>query len=147
MQEIIKRDETLNHLYSLITSVDGVGPVLATEMIITTNEFKRFASASKFACYCGVAPFEHTSGSSVKGKTRVSKIADKHIKAILHIAALSSIKMKGEIREYYLRKAAEGHKKMAVINAVRNKLIHRIFSCVLHDRPYQKVLITSSVAQ
>lgn len=136
--EIIKSDERLNELFKLITSVDGIGKVTATLILITTNEFKTINEAKKFACYSGVVPFEYSSGTSVRGKTKVSKMANKQMKQLLHMSALSSINMKGELRDYYLRKVAEGKNKMSIINAVRNKLVLRVFSCVNNNKMYQK---------
>jgi transposase len=136
--EIIMQDPELNRLFNIITSVDGVGVVTAAEIIITTNEFKNITEAKKFACYSGVAPFEHSSGSSVRGKTRVSHMANKTIKQLLHLCAMTVIQKPGEIQDYYLRKVKEGKNKMLIINAIRNKLILRIFSCVKNDRLYQK---------
>lgn len=133
---LIRGDDRLYHLYTLVNSVNWVGPVLATEMLVATNEFKNFDCPRKFACYCGVAPFEHTSGSSVRGKVRVSNIANKKIKAAFHMAAVASISKSGELRDYFLRKVGEGKPKMNALNAIRNKLIHRIFSCVRQDRIY-----------
>jgi transposase len=138
IQEIIIQDPELNRLFNIITSVDGIGAVTAAEMIITTNEFKNITEAKKFACYSGVAPFEHSSGSSVRGKTRVSHMANKTIKQLLHLCAMAVIRKPGEIQDYYLRKVKEGKNKMLIINAIRNKLILRIFSCVKNDRLYQK---------
>jgi transposase len=67
-------------LFQIITSVTGVGTVTATQIIITTNEFKNITSAKKFACYSGIAPFEHQSGTSIRGKTRVSHLVNKTLK-------------------------------------------------------------------
>lgn len=141
IKEHIKLDPHLNNLFTIITSIDGVGPVVATNIIATTNEFKNFADAKKYACYAGVAPFEHSSGSSIRGRTRVSHMANKSIKKLIHMAALSAIQMKGELRDYYLRKVEEGKNKMAVINAVRNKLLLRIFTLVRQNRKYEKIYI------
>lgn len=52
--------------------------------------------------------------------------------------SLSAAKCKGELRDYYLRKVEKGHLKMSVLNAIKNKLIHRIFACVREDRLYEK---------
>ena len=62
---LIKEDDALKHLFDLATSVDGVGEVVFCEMVIATNEFKLFSCPRKFACYSGVAPFEHSSGTSI----------------------------------------------------------------------------------
>lgn len=138
IQDVILADERLNKLFQLMTSIPCVGPVTTTEMIITTNEFKNFSHASQYACYAGVAPFEHSSGTSVRGKTRVSHMANKTIKTILHMAAVSSIHIGGEMQEYFERKVKEGKNKMCVLNAIRNKLIKRIFAVVQRNEPYKK---------
>lgn len=137
---IIKEDERLNHLFSIVTSVDGIGPVTATQILISTNEFKNFHFAKQFACYAGVAPFEHSSGSSVRGRTRVSNMANKTLKKLLFLASLSASQIKGEMNDYYVRKVNQGKNKMSVLNAIRNKLILRIFACVKNNRPYSKNL-------
>jgi transposase len=139
MNQLIKKDEILNRLFNIITSVDGIGDVTAVEIILTTNEFKDIKEPKKFACYSGVAPFEYSSGKSIRGKNKVSPMANKTMKSILHMAALSSINMKGEMRVYFERKVAEGKNKMLILNAIRNKLIHRIFACVNQNREYEKI--------
>ncbi len=145
IETIIADDPYLSVLFKRITSVEGVGKVTATEMIICTNEFKKFSDAKKFACYSGIAPFEHRSGTSVRGKTRVSHMANKKMKTLLHMCALSAREMKGEMKDYFDRKVAEGKNKMSVINAIRNKIIHRIFACINEQRCYQKKLSQSLV--
>jgi len=145
IKALIKEDAYLNKLFSQVTSIDGVGIITAVEVIITTNEFKNINSAKKFACYAGIAPFEQTSGTSLRVRNRVSHFANKNVKQLLHMAALSAIVMPGELRNYYLRKTKAGKNKMSVINAVRNKLVHRIFACVNQDRLYQKKLRKSLV--
>lgn len=136
--QIILDDPRLNTLFKQIASVPGIGPVVAANMIISTNEFNNFDDPKKFACYAGLAPFEHSSGSSIRGKTRVSHMADKSLKTLLHLAALAAMRIPGELNDYYLRKVAEGKNKMLVINAIRNKLVHRIFACVNQQRLFQK---------
>lgn len=135
---LIKSDSELDHKYQLITSVEGVGMFTAIEVIIATNEFKNFDNAKKFACYCGVVPFEYSSGTSVNKRTRVSSMANKTLKTLLHMAALSVVRMKGELQDYFIRKVSQGKNKMLVINAIRNKLILRIFAVVKKDQAYQK---------
>lgn len=133
---LIKSDENLNRLKRIITSVPNVGTVTAIQIILTTNEFTQIDTPKKFACYAGVAPFVKNSGTKV-GKGRVSHIANKKIKSLLHMCAISAIRGQGEIREFYLRKThLDGKPKMSVINAVRYKLILRIFACLKENRLY-----------
>jgi transposase len=136
--DIIKSDETLNQLFNIITSVSGVGPVIAVEVLTTTNEFKSIQNPRKFACYAGVAPFEHSSGSSVRGKNRVSHKANKELKTLLHLGSMTAITASPDMKTYYERKVKDGKNKMSVLNAIRNKMIHRIFACVRQNRAYQK---------
>jgi transposase len=138
INEMIKSDPQLHSQHKWATSIPGVGTFTALNVIIATGEFKRITDTKKFACYAGVAPFEHSSGSSIRGKTRVSKMANMTIKKLLHLAAMSAIQHCEEIKGYYDRKLAEGKNRMSVINAVRNKLITRIFMCVKQQRAYQK---------
>lgn len=143
IKSTIKSDERLNELFCIVESVKGIGPVVALNMILTTNEFKDISDPRKYACYSGVAPFEHSSGISIKGRPRVSRKANMHIKSILHMAALVAIKSNKEITEFYERKVKQGKSKMNVINAVRNKLIHRVFACVRDNRKYEYIYTNS----
>jgi len=137
--DLIAEDEVICNQAKLATSIPGVGKITALHVIIASGEFKIITDAKKFACFSGVAPFEHSSGSSIRGKTRVSKMANMTMKKLLHLAAMSAIQCCEEIKVFYLRKVAQGKNKMSVINAVRNKLISRIFACINSNRPYQKI--------
>jgi transposase len=138
IDKIVKEDEQIKAQMAWATSVPGIGKITAMNMIISTGEFERISETKKFACYAGVSPFQHTSGTSVRGRTRVSKLANMTMKRLLHMAAMSAIQCCAEIKAFYQRKVAEGKNKMSVINAVRNKLISRVFSCIKNKRLYQK---------
>lgn len=138
INQLIKADEQLSHLFEIVTSIPGIGPVTATEILLTTNGFENIKDPKKFACYAGVAPFPHESGL-YRGKSRVSHMANKQMKTYLHMAALTALQIDKEIASYYQRKTVEERKsKMLVINAIRNKLIHRVFSCINQNRKYEK---------
>ena len=145
LDEVIKSDEELNRLFSIITSVEGIGPVTAREIIMTTNEFKTFTNPKKYACYAGVVPFPYRSGSSIRGRNKVSHVANKSVKTLLHMSALSAIRNCQEMKKYYERKIQEGKHVMSVLNAVRNKLILRIFAVVKKNQKYDKNYVHSLV--
>ncbi|RYF57283.1 MAG: IS110 family transposase [Cytophagaceae bacterium] len=138
IKQLITDDPILKSLFDLVTSIPGVGQVVATELILASDEFKAINDPKKLACHAGVAPFEHSSGSSVRGKTRVNHHARKSLKTLLHMAAMSALQMPGELQEYYQRKVKEGKNKMLVINALRNKLIHRVYAVVKRGKKYNK---------
>lgn len=144
IENLIKTDKTLSHQHQLLCSIDGIGVRTSIKMIITTNAFKDFASPRKFCCHAGVAPFAYTSGSSQYSKNRVSDRADKSIKVLLHMAALSVISCrKGELYDYFLRKTMEGKNKMTVINAIRAKLIYRMFAVIKKNKIYEQNYISA----
>ena len=138
MNDIIKSNPSLQQNHQLLQSIKGVGKVLATAAIIKTKNFTRFTNARKFACFCGTAPFENTSGTSIKGKTRVSHLADKHMKTLLDLSAKTAIQYDKELREYYLRRTADGKSKMSTINIVRNKILYRMFAVIKRQTPFSE---------
>lgn len=133
----ISQDQELKQKYDLMLSVKGVGKVLAAMLLVYTHGFSRLTDSRKLACYSGVAPFVYESGTSIKGKTGVSKFANNELKKVLHMAAVSSVQHNSELHQYYKRKVEEGKNKMSVINAVRNKLLHRIVAVIKRGTPYE----------
>ncbi len=152
IKELIDNDPQLKELFYIaecrpVDSVKGIGLVIATEVLITTNEFKAAGDPDindpkKYACYSGFAPFEHSCGK-YKGKSKVSNKANKKVKALFHNGAMSAIQHYKELKEYraanrYQRKVGEGKNEMLVINNVCNKLVHRIFACVSRREKYNE---------
>ena len=141
MENIVSSTEVLGRQYELLQSIDGVGPVVALNMIVVTEGFTRFDNARQFNCFAGLAPFQYTSGSSQHSRARVSHRADKCIKTLLHLSAVSVIsKAGGELKEYYLRKVEEGKNKMTVINALRAKIVARMFAVIKKNDFYKPIL-------
>lgn len=136
MKEIVKSHTVLSQQFELAKSVPGVGPQTAMYLIIATKGFKAFDSSRKFACYAGVAPFEYSSGSSVRGRTKVNHMADKKMKSLLQMCALTAIKCDPQLKEYYNKKKEEGKNGMLVINNIRCKIVGRIFSVVKRQTPF-----------
>lgn len=120
----------------LLQTVPGIGKVLAQTILAYTNGFDSFDNPRAFACHAGVVPFEYTSGKSIKSRKRVSHKANKRLKSLLHMAAMSVIRGKNELQIYYMRKVNEGKSKMSVINAIRNKIIYRAFAVINRKSPY-----------
>lgn len=143
IENCIMEDCELKKKAELIRSVPGVGKVVCWTMIAKTEGFTTITDPRKMACYCGVVPFEHQSGTSIRYKPRVSVFADKGLKTLLHLAAMSAIRLNNELRVYYRRKVEDGKNKMSVLNAVRNKIIHRIFAVIKNQTMYKNDLLLS----
>ncbi len=138
IRECLQADDELQRKSKLIQSVPGIGQQTAAYLLIVSRGMESFATAREFACYSGCAPFEHTSGSSIRGKTKVHFLANRKMKMLLHMAAINAITFNDELKIYYQRKIAEGKKPMSVLNAVRFKLICRIFSVVKRNEEFKK---------
>ena len=122
--------------YDLLTSIPGVGPMIAMNTIVCTRNFMQIRDPRKFSCYCGVAPFKHESGTSIRKGSRVSFFGNKKLKSLLNFGAMNAVKYDPQLKVYYQKKVAEGKSKMSVLNAVRNKLIHRMFAVINRQTPY-----------
>jgi transposase len=133
----IKANSDIANKIKRVSSIKGIGLQTAINMYVYTKGFSAFENAKQLACYCGVVPFTKSSGTSVKFKTRVSAFANKNLKKLLHMCALAAIQWNAELKQYYERKIGEGKNKMSVINAVRNKLVHRIFAVLRDDRMFE----------
>lgn len=133
---VIKRNETIQQQFELIQSVPGVGKQTAIQLILVTRCFSAFDNWRKLACYAGLAPFEYSSGTSIKGKTKVSHLANKKLKATLNLAALSAKKHDTQLKEYYERKTKEGKNGMLIMNAIRCKIISRVFATIKRGTPF-----------
>lgn len=138
INQIIQEDPELKRLDKIITSVKGVGRENSINFLVCTNAFKTIDNPRKYACYGGVAPFQYSSGSSLKGKPRVSKQANMDVKAKLQMAAINACRWDKGLKDYYERKIKSGKHKMSVLNAIRNKIIHRVFACVRDNRMYDQ---------
>lgn len=132
----LEEDEAIKKHFKLLCSIPGIGLVTAVAIILCTNNFTAFEDGRKFASYCGVAPFEHKSGISIRGRTKTSHLANKQIKALLSNCASSAILCDEELKTYYQRKVEEGKPKMVALNAVRAKLINRVFATVNRGTEY-----------
>ena len=137
IKELIGSEESLQANYELACSVTGIGFATAAHLLIATENFTRFSEVRKLICYCGVAPFEHSSGTSIRGKVRVSHLANKKIKSLLTMAAISAIQHDPELKAKYEQKVKEGKAKMCALNIIRAKLIERVFAVIKKQKAYE----------
>jgi transposase len=138
--ELIRSDEAIAQTDRLLQSIKGVGPVVSAYMISRTCNFTKFSNARKFNCYAGLAPFKYESGTSIRGRSRVSHLANKEAKTVLNLAAFSAIRYNPELKQYYQRRLENGKAKMSSVNVVRSKLVARMFAVVKRQTPYQQQL-------
>ncbi len=136
IDDFVDQHQAIQHSYNLLTSIPGIGRIISLYTILHTRNFEQINCPRKFACYCGVAPFKNESGSSVRKGTRVSFYANRKLKGMLNFGAMNAVKCDPQLKAYYQKKTAEKNSKMLVLNAVRNKLIHRMFAVIRRGTPY-----------
>ncbi len=98
IKDLLKEDAEVEQQYELVTSVKGVGPVLALQLIVYTHCFKRIKNARQLACYAGVAPFLYQSGTSINKGSHTSSFANSTLKSTLHLASISSIQHNPDLK-------------------------------------------------
>ena len=137
---LIAADPVLARQKELLVSIDGIGNRIAINMIAITGGFTRFQNARQFCSFAGLTPYRYDSGTSVRSKAKISKRSNQTMKALLHLSAVTvATRMKeGEYRDYYERKLKEGKHVMCVMNVLRAKLVHRMFSVIKRDTEYTK---------
>lgn len=132
---LLKADASMYQNYRILTSIKGIGPVNAWMTLAYTEGFTSFENARQYAVFVGVIPFEHRSGTSIRGKNRISHMANKELKQELNQAAKSAMGHDPEIRAYAER-LLKTKAYQLVLNNVKFKLILRMFSLVRRGEMY-----------
>jgi len=136
MKGLMKSEVSLDKNFSLLNTIRGVGLILGCQLLYHTSNFKRFENWRQFSSYCGTAPFEYSSGTSIKRRNRCHHIGDRKMKTLLTLASVSAIQCDSELKLYYKKKVAEGKPKMVALNNIRNKLLARAFAVIKRGTPY-----------
>ena len=139
IKKLIEEDEQIKINYELLLSIPGIGLVNAITTIIATGNFTRFQTARQYAKYCCVSPLSNKSGTSVRGLDHVSKAGHNEIKSILTEGARSAIRHDVQLKAYYRRKRNEGKSHGCVMNAVKFKLICRMFAIIQRQSKYVNI--------
>lgn len=136
LRRVIASDEALSTNYRLLTSIPGIGLVNAVTTIVSTGNFTRFSNARQYAKFSCVSPLTRESGTSVRGGAHVSKAGHSEIKTVLTEGARSAICHDRQLKAYYERKRKQGKSHGCVMNAIKFKLICRMFAVVKRQSPY-----------
>jgi transposase len=142
MIEIINSDEQTARCYRLIISVPGFGLVTACYLLIITQCFTVLNKSRELSNYGGMAPHPHQSGKSVKGKTRVSPVANKKLKTLLSRGASSLIQFNAGTKAYMTRMMERGKHKNLVKNNIKNKMLHTVCAVMKRGTPYDESYVS-----
>jgi transposase len=117
---------------STLTTVDGIGPVLAGRILGRTRRASRFATGSQFAVYTGTAPIEVASAE--RARHRLSRGGDRQLNAALHLVAVTQVRMRHTAgRAYYDRKIAEGKTRNEALRCLKRRLAEHLWRIMIRD--------------
>ncbi|WCT15080.1 IS110 family transposase [Mucilaginibacter jinjuensis] len=123
LAELIKNDPQLVKQVKTITSIPGIGTLTAVTVLAETNGFELIRSKKQLVSYAGLDVQEKQSGTSVKGKPRISKKGNKHLRKAMHLPALAAIRNDERFRAVFARLIAKHGIKMKAIVAIQRKLL------------------------
>jgi len=136
LQELVKKDQQqqLTHL----KSIPGMGIKTALFLIVITDGFTKFETSSQLCSYVGITPTIRISGSSVRGRSRISKKGNQKLRNLVFLCAFSACKHNRACKELYDRLVAKGKSKKLALIAVANKLLRQAFAVATSGRPYDE---------
>jgi len=145
-KEIFKLEEVLlekvksEHQNSLILlkSIPGIGKKTAVALLVFTDGFKRFESAKELCSYSGLTPIIRESGSSVKGRPRISKMGNTKLRNLLFLCSFNACKYNRACKALFDRIVAKGKSKKLALIAVCNKLLRQAFGVIKSGIPYDE---------
>lgn len=136
IRELVRNDGELLRNYAHIVSVKGISVVNATALIAYSNNFRSISTANRMASYYGVAPFREQSGTSIDRKACVKYYTNSLLRATITQAAECTVMKGGIYRGYFLRLQAAGKPYGVILNNIKNKLIHLVYSIVRNDMDF-----------
>jgi transposase len=145
LSEVLKLEKLLHHYLKEwkgdqlknITSIPGLGKRAVALLIVYTDGFTKVKNHRQLIALAGLAPREHTSGSSVRGRKRICKMGNGHLRSVLYMCSLSAIKHSGACKDIYDRLKAKGKQSKVALIAVCNKLLKQAFAIATKGTTYQ----------
>lgn len=125
----------------LVSSVKGIGPRAASELIIFTQGFKGMKTYKQLISYAGLSPTVYYSGSSIRGRVKICKQGGKQLRHILFMCALNAKETNSHCKALYDRLVERGKNKKSAIIAVCNKLLKIVFGVIKNQMPYQEMTV------
>lgn len=136
LKRLIRSQPTLLQGATLLMSAPGVSWLLSAQILVLTEGFREIPPYRQLAQYLGISPNEHTSGSSVRKRSRSRRYGPATARKLLHLAARSLRTHDRDARHYFLRKTAEGKPKALVLNNIANQLLKRLCAMLRNQTPY-----------
>ena len=138
----VDRHPHLRQQRDLLTSIPGIGDLTAFKLLAEIRDIRAFDSAPQLAAFAGLTPRQRTSGSSVRGKPRLSKRGSARLRSALYFPALVAQRHNPILHAFAQRLLAAGKPKLAVLAAVMRKLLHLVYGILKSGRPFDPDFLT-----
>jgi transposase len=138
--ELVK-EEQLEQL-TLLKSIPGMGVKTAMMLIVMTDGFEQFENSKQLCSYIGITPTIRQSGSSVRGRSRISKMGNRELRSLLFLCSFSAYKYNKSCKDLYDRIVAKGKSKKLALIAVSNKLLKQAFAIAKSGLPYDENFVS-----
>jgi len=135
--DLVASHQYLKRDFMLLTSIDGVGPTTAVTFLGELYSAKNFNTSRQLEIFCGIAPRLHESGSSIRSRSRMSKVGNPRIRRALYMPALVALRTNPTLQEFASRLRAAGKPGKVVVGAVMRKLLRIMFAVLKSGRPFE----------
>jgi len=140
----IENDPDLRTRSNLLRSIPGIGEATIAMILAELSLFERCDRVQKIVAFIGLAPRERISGSSIKGKPRISKMGNARLRKALYMPALVSIQCNPIIQIFYHRLKERGKNGKVIVCAIMRKLVHLIFGVLKSGKPFDPSFATKT---
>jgi transposase len=120
----------------LLDSIPGVGETTAAALLAEVPDILQYRSARRVAAFAGLVPRERQSGSSVRGRVRLSKIGNARLRKALYFPAVTALRCSPFFQAWAEGLRQRGKSKMAVIGAAMRKLVHLAYGVLKTGKPF-----------
>ncbi len=136
-EALVAQNPPLGTDMSLLQSIKGVGPITALALMAEVGDLRRFTRGRQLTAFLGVSPKRNESGSSVRGRTRMSRMGGTRVRPVLYMAAVSVTRREGPLGDFYRRLVAAGKPEMVAIGAVMRKMVLIMRAVLIRNKPFE----------
>ena len=144
IREHIDKNPDLREKRDLLETIPGIGPATSAMILAEFGDMTRFRDARHMAAFCGLTPRQRQSGTSVRGKSMLSKTGSARIRKALFMPALSAITYNPVIQAFRARLIANGKSRMVIVGAIMRKLVHIIYGVIKSGRPFDPAIAAAA---
>jgi transposase len=136
IKDHIDNNPDLKEQARLLESIPGIGAATAALLIAELGEITHFDNARQVAAFAGLVPRIRESGTSVRGRARLSKVGSSRLRKSLYFPAITALRFNPLIKAFGLRLSAQGKSRMLIIGAAMRKLLHIAYGVLKSRQPF-----------